>query len=671
MTLPVLTWSGHLALPLLGLLLLLARPQLDIAWEDHGAHFGIVLVTALASLGLAVLVGERARRHADARLVLVSLVFGIAAGFLALHALGTPGVVVGRGNGGFVLATPVGLLLAGVVALASSGTPPPELTDRIVAWAGRLWVALGVLLATWAALSLAEAPLLAAGLAATETSGPLLLAALGGVALYAVAALRYVRLYRRRRSPVLLSIITAFVLLAETMLAIGLAPSWRLSWWEWHVLMVLAFGFVAYASRMQYRREGSRVGLFRGMELEATVAAIHRDHATALEELVDAVGHAGSGEWTGVRARLADRFELTDPQLDVLERAAEALASERDQIRRLGTLVEVGRQVSVIVEEEPLLADALALVRATHEADVITAGTLHAGTLRDADPGHPLDPATSALRESVLATGHPAELPDRTVLPLAVKGQTVGVLEVHRPGGAPSPRDRAVLASLASQLSVALENARLYRQLDGLFRSYLAPGVVTELLADPDRAALGGATADVSVLMADLAGFTPYSERTPPADVVGMLNRYYGAVVPVVLEHGGIVVQFVGDAVMALFGAPVAHADHPDRAVRAALGLQDAARQVAEPGWPRFRVGVNTGPALVGNIGSDAMRTYTAIGDTTNLAARLEAAAPPGGVVVAGETRSRLTGAYPVTPLEPLTLKGKSEPVPAYLLTPG
>ena len=229
-----------------------------------------------------------------------------------------------------------------------------------------------------------------------------------------------------------------------------------------------------------------------------------------------------------------------------------------------------------------------------------------------------------------------------------------------------------MLASLASQLSVALENARLYNRLDGLFRSYMSPEVATALLADPERAALGGREAEVSVLMADLVGFTPYAERTAPADVVAMLNVYYRSAVPCVLDRGGTVVQFVGDAMMALFGAPVPQPDHAARAVAAGLAVQASAAAVTRPGWPLFRVGVNTGPALVGNIGSDAMRTFTAIGDTTNVAARLQAAAPGGGVVVGAPTWDALAGGavdgLRATPLGPLRVKGKAEPVTAFLV---
>jgi class 3 adenylate cyclase len=198
----------------------------------------------------------------------------------------------------------------------------------------------------------------------------------------------------------------------------------------------------------------------------------------------------------------------------------------------------------------------------------------------------------------------------------------------------------------------------------------MSPDIATSLLAEPDRAELGGAVAEVTVLMADLVGFTPFSERTAPPDVVGMLNAHYGTVVPIVLAEGGTVVQFVGDAIMAIFNAPVRQPDHALRAARAALGAQAATGRLAteHPGWPRFRMGINTGPALVGNIGAHQMRHFTAIGDTTNLAARLEAAAGVGEVVVSEPTLIQLGAYAEARSLGELELKGKSAPVRAFHL---
>jgi class 3 adenylate cyclase len=141
--------------------------------------------------------------------------------------------------------------------------------------------------------------------------------------------------------------------------------------------------------------------------------------------------------------------------------------------------------------------------------------------------------------------------------------------------------------------------------------------------------------------------------------------------VPVLLANGGTVVQFVGDAVMVLFNAPARQPDHALRAARAALGMQAAIEAVAEreTEWPRFRIGVNTGPALIGNIGSDEFRNFTAIGDTVNLAARLEQEVAEAGQVVLGPTTHEAIRSLAIArPLDPIEVKGKRDPVACFVL---
>jgi class 3 adenylate cyclase len=148
-----------------------------------------------------------------------------------------------------------------------------------------------------------------------------------------------------------------------------------------------------------------------------------------------------------------------------------------------------------------------------------------------------------------------------------------------------------------------------------------------------------------------------------------MLNRYFGIAVPLILEEGGTVVQFIGDSLMAVFNAPTRQEDHALRAVRAALKMQQAIQEIAAgPRWPRFRVGINTGPALIGNIGSAEIRNFTAIGETINLAARLEARADVGHVLIGAGTYERLPDGVMVEPMSGLRVKGKAHALEAYVL---
>ena len=420
--------------------------------------------------------------------------------------------------------------------------------------------------------------------------------------------------------------------------------------------MTLGFGFVAYSAIVQWGREGSAKSLFGGVALTQTLRSMQEEYGAALEALVDVMDGAEGVD--AAAARVADRFELSERQRDVLLRSAEALAHERDQIRRQGALVALGEEASVIRGEDEFLDRVREVTGAVFGQDELRVRLVS-------------DDRLDAVARSVLEQMAPAETEDGEhtllALPLTVKGKPAGVLEVVRRGPF-ADRDRALFASFASQLSMALENTRLYRQLDGLFRSYLSPDVATSLLADPAYASLGGAVADVTVLMADLRGFTPFSERTDPAEVVAMLNTYFAVLVPIILAEGGTVVQFVGDAIMAIFNAPVIQPDHALRAARAALLAQAETAAVSQPDWPRFRMGINSGPALVGNIGAEQMRVFTAIGDTTNLAARLEASAEVGEVVVSGATLALLGAAAVAESMGELGLKGKSAPVAAYRL---
>jgi class 3 adenylate cyclase len=174
----------------------------------------------------------------------------------------------------------------------------------------------------------------------------------------------------------------------------------------------------------------------------------------------------------------------------------------------------------------------------------------------------------------------------------------------------------------------------------------------------------------VTAVFADLRGFTTFSEAVEPAAIVEMLNRYYAVAVPCILDNGGTVIQFVGDALLALFNAPARQPDHEARAVRAALQMQEAVRRVAEdhPDWPRFRVGANTGPALVGNIGSEALRGFNAMGDAVNVAARLQSIAQPGQVVIGGATRDALGDRVQAELIGDLEVAGRRQKVRAYVV---
>jgi class 3 adenylate cyclase/tetratricopeptide (TPR) repeat protein len=199
---------------------------------------------------------------------------------------------------------------------------------------------------------------------------------------------------------------------------------------------------------------------------------------------------------------------------------------------------------------------------------------------------------------------------------------------------------------------------------------YTPPHLAAKILTG--RGALEGERRQVTVLFADVAGFTALAERLDPEEVHQVMEGCIRILMDEVHRYEGTINQFTGDGVMALFGAPIAHENAPERAVRAALGMQAALADYGENlrgtrGFDlRMRIGINTGPVVVGKIGDDLRMEYTAVGDSINLAARLQTVAPPGGIVVSDHTARLISGRFVTRALGPLTLKGKSKPVAAH-----
>jgi class 3 adenylate cyclase len=183
--------------------------------------------------------------------------------------------------------------------------------------------------------------------------------------------------------------------------------------------------------------------------------------------------------------------------------------------------------------------------------------------------------------------------------------------------------------------------------------------------------ALAGERKQVTVLFVDVSGFTSLSARLDPEEVHGLMRRAFDLMLAEVHRYEGTVNQFLGDGIMALFGAPIAHEDHARRAVHAALGIARALEGYQQELAPRgitfrARQGLNTGLVVVGAIGSDLRMDYTAVGDTTNVAARLQQAGEPGHVTIAEATHRLVHGYFETRALGGLTLKGRAEPVAAW-----
>ncbi|MEM7158434.1 MAG: adenylate/guanylate cyclase domain-containing protein [Myxococcota bacterium] len=235
-------------------------------------------------------------------------------------------------------------------------------------------------------------------------------------------------------------------------------------------------------------------------------------------------------------------------------------------------------------------------------------------------------------------------------------------------------RDKAMrhLGSLRERARLQQEKERLEQRgrfVRETFGRYLNDSVVQTLLDAPDGLRMGGEKREISILMSDLRSFTSMCERLDPEEVVSTLNLYFGAMTDIVFEHGGTIDELIGDAMLVIFGAPLDQDDHAERAVRCAVAMQQAMdevnRQNAERGLPALQmgIGIDTGEAVVGNIGSLKRSKYGVVGSHVNLAARIEALTVGGQVLVSADTRRACAAELDIAQSLQVEAKGFGEPV--------
>jgi adenylate cyclase len=245
-----------------------------------------------------------------------------------------------------------------------------------------------------------------------------------------------------------------------------------------------------------------------------------------------------------------------------------------------------------------------------------------------------------------------------------------------------SEEDLSFLTAFSGIVAVAIENSQLVERVRreavvlSNFQRYFAPDLARQIAGAEGEVQLGGAKRDVVVLFSDIRGFTPLSERMSPDEIASLLTEYFSEMVDVVFEHGGTLDKFIGDAVMALWGAPLARADDADQAVRAAVAMQ---RRIdwLNAEWSRqgrqtiaVGIGINAGEVFAGNIGSDQRLEYTVIGDPVNTASRLCSRAGPGEILISELLCRRLKAPPALRALDPMPLKGKAQAVPVFCVEP-
>ena len=227
------------------------------------------------------------------------------------------------------------------------------------------------------------------------------------------------------------------------------------------------------------------------------------------------------------------------------------------------------------------------------------------------------------------------------------------------------------LATFAGVTYQWVAEGREKQRVKKIFQRYVSRDVCDQLMDNPALASLGGQRRDMSVLFSDIRGFTSVSERGEPEDIVAQLNEYFSRMVPVVFAHRGTVDKFVGDMIMALFGAPLTDPQHAEHAVETAVAMVEELHRMnaewAAAGRPTLDIGIgiNSGDMVAGNIGSETIMSYTVIGDNVNLGSRLESLNKQFGsrIIISAATRQRLQGQYDIRPLGGVTVKGKTQSV--------
>ncbi len=236
----------------------------------------------------------------------------------------------------------------------------------------------------------------------------------------------------------------------------------------------------------------------------------------------------------------------------------------------------------------------------------------------------------------------------------------------------PLGRRSGELTRLARAFNRMGEDLDRQSMMKETFGKYVGAEVLQMIMEDPNNQWLKGLKKEASILFADIRGFTAYSETKEPEQVVEKLNEYFDIATRVILRHGGYLDKFIGDAVLGVFGVPVECPDHSEHCVRAAIEMQNEFRKASGKGNELLSlvgIGIKTGVVVAGNIGSQSKMEYTVVGDSVNIASKLNGFAMPGDIVCDESICTRLKGRLDVRAMAPQKIKGKSEPVQVFKVT--
>lgn len=396
----------------------------------------------------------------------------------------------------------------------------------------------------------------------------------------------------------------------------------------------------------------------------------------AIEELLDSIKRVlHSVKLEQERDRLFQELRQTNLQLS-------------QRVQELDTLYQVSKSVTSLRERDTLLE------RIVDAALYLTGAMDGALILLDPATGQP-GTRVSRVRS---ATGMKSPEQDPNMLthsqslmmavPIQMGNRVLGALTISnkRSREALDKHDQRLLRMLSDYAAIALENTRLLaeveaqrerekREIRRLFEHYVASPVVERILQQPESIRPGGQRQTITVMFADLRGFTTFSAKTEPETLIAVLNDHLAEAAQIILDEEGTLDKFMGDEIMAFFNAPLPVEDHALRAVRAAARILNATARFHEKLPPQHRlpfgIGISTGEAIVGNVGTTELVNFTVVGQTVNTAHTLQELAPAGKIFICQRTYELVHDAFPTRRLPSVSIKGHNQPVPIFeVLTP-
>lgn len=372
---------------------------------------------------------------------------------------------------------------------------------------------------------------------------------------------------------------------------------------------------------------------------------------------------------------------------DLMTRLVQTNRSLEARLRELSALYGISKSVTTLLDHDTLLrriVEAAQFVTGA-QACVLRLKEPSTGQLRAQAVIGPRDTSQpdSPLARKVMRTGQPTITAAAVAVPLQVGGKIIGTLDISTASGGRQfiDHDMHLLQALADYAAIAIENSRLFRELEeskerekqtirNVFERYVTPSVVEQLLSQPDTVSLGGARRTITALFADLRGFTALSEKLKPEVLFETLNHHLSLGAEAVLNYEGTLDKFMGDAIMALFNAPLPQTDYALRAVQAAVDMQRritaTSQAMAQLHRLQFGIGISTGDAVVGNIGTAQLMNYTAIGSSVNLARRLQESARGGQILIDQTTFDAVSTRIRSRALGLLDVKGMRDPIPVF-----